>query len=188
MANVNAPFGLKPVRMANGSKNIPIDRYSIADNYTTKIHTGTVVERTGTGTNVVPAAAGNADNEGVFVGCNYKNIFGERVFSNYYPGDANATGIEAFVVSDPNVVYYAQCDTLAAGDVGALADFDAGTASDLYGKSGYEVDVSATTATSGKSLRILRLAPIPGNEYGAYAIAEVMIHEHALGPTAGVGV
>lgn len=185
MANTNAPYGFVPIRMASGNKNIPIEQFTIADNYSTKIHTGTVIKMTGTGRNIVPAAAGDTTNAGVFCGCRYEDINGKIVHSNYYPGDANATNIIALVYADPTIVFRAQCDTLAAGDVGALADLIVGTGNDMYGRSSSYTEASST-ATSGKSLRILGLYETPGNVYGAYAQAEVMFAEHIRLAVAGV--
>ena len=68
MANTNAPFGLKPIKVLGGGCPKPSGDYSIASTYGSSIFRGMPVEMTGTGTNVQQAAAGNVDNIGVFYG------------------------------------------------------------------------------------------------------------------------
>ena len=126
MANVNGPFGLRPARHLTGGV-IRASEYSIASGYATSIFTGDVVEMTGTGTNVGKAAAQNADNIGVFAGCRYVDAQGKQQFSQYWPASTTATDVVAFVYDDPNIVFEAQTDTLAEGDIGALADWNVGT-------------------------------------------------------------
>lgn len=186
MANPNAPFGFKPLRHMSG-RAIVQNEYSIASGYASNIGKGHVVEMTGTGKNIQLAAAGNVDSIGVFMGCQYVNAQGEQKFSKMWPASTVATNIKAFVVDDPDVIFAIMCSTLAAADIGQLADWHAGTTNTTTGKSGAYLN-AATLAASDASLRILRLANKGKNAYGAYAIAEVLFIEHALrGVVAGVG-
>lgn len=186
MANVNAPSGLRPVRHMGGG-DIRMSEYSIASAYNTNIFTGDVVEMTGTGKNVAKAAAQNVDNIGVFAGCRYVNAQGEQKFSKHWPADTVATEIVAYVYDDPDIVFEAQCDTLAAADIGALVDWNVGTGSTATGVSGLYA-VGSVTGTTGKSLRLVELKKSPNNAYGAYAKAYVVFAEHVLkGVVAGVG-
>lgn len=186
MANVDGAFGLRPVRHRSGGV-IKMSEYSIASAYSTSIFIGDVVEMTGTGRNIQVAAGGNVDNIGVFAGCRYVNAQGEQVFSRYWPASTVASSIVALVYDDPNIIFEGQCDTLAEGDVGALADYDDGAGSASTGLSGREV-VASVTGTTGKTLRIERLVPRPDNAYGAYAKAEFSFAEHVLkGVVSGVG-
>jgi hypothetical protein len=163
------------------------NEYSIASAYAANLFTGDPVEMTGTGKNIQLAAAANADNIGVFAGCRYVNAAGEQKFSRYWPASTVATEIVALVYDDPNIVFEAQCDTLAAADIGNQMDWAAGTGSTSTGTSGAYADES-TKATTGASLRIMGLVPRPDNAYGAYAKAEVTFAEHVLkGVVAGVG-
>lgn len=179
MANTDSAFGLRPYRHLTGGC-VRTNEYSIASGYNTNLFHGDPVEMTGTGKNVQLAAAGNIDNIGVFAGCRYVNAQGEQKFSKHWPANTVATEIVAYVYDDPNIVYEAQCDTLAAGDVGALVDWNVGTGSASTGLSGAYADIGALTATAAKSLRILELKPAVDNAYGAYAKALVMFAEHAL--------
>lgn len=186
MSNIDGAFGLRPVRHINGSC-IHNNEYSIASGYSTNIFYGDAVEMTGTGRNVAVSVGGNVDSIGVFQGCRYVNAQGEQVFSKYWPASTVATEVVALVVDDPDVIFEGQCDTLAAGDIGALVDYDDGAGAAFTGLSGREV-VGSSTGTSGKALRVIRLVPRPDNAYGAYAKAEFMFAEHALkGVISGVG-
>ena len=187
MANVNGPFGLKPVRHLSGG-TIRMNEYSIADSAAITMCVGSLVEQTGTGRNIQPSAAGNADNIGVFAGCEYTDANGKRIQSRKWVTGTTGTNIKAFVYDDPNIVFEVQCDTLAAGDIGQLIDINVGTNDTTNGTAGLYGDVGAGTAGTDKTLRLLRLVNRPDNEYGAYAKAEVLIVEHALrGVVAGVG-
>jgi hypothetical protein len=188
MANVNAPFGLRPARKVNGG-NVSQSVYSIATNYATAIYDGDVVEMTGTGRNVQKAAATNVDNIGVFKGCSYKDSTGSMVFSHHWPGVSdNKSDIKAYVVDDPDVVFECQADGCVEGEIGVLVDWNVGTGSNTTGVSGLYAVVSGTSATTGGSLRVMRLVDRPDNAYGAYAKIEVMFAEHVLGRVvSGVG-
>lgn len=186
MANTNAPFGLRPVRLFNGG-DIRSTEYSIASNYGTKIFLGDVVQMTGTGKNIEVAAGGNVDNLGVFAGCSYINEQGRPTWSHYWPASSSFTQVKALVWDDPNLIFEAQVDTLAEADIGQLIDWDDGTGNTLTGLSGRQLAATSLAATD-KSLRIMRLSSYPDNAYGAYAKAEVMFIEHVLkGVVAGVG-
>lgn len=187
MANINGPFGLRPVRKLGGGE-ITQNEYSIATNYATAIYTGDVVEMTGTGRNIAQAAATNVDNVGVFRGCSYDDAQGNRVFSALWPGVSDGkTNIVAYVIDDPDVVFECQADTIAEADIGNLADWNVGTGNAATGVSGlYWQD--STKGTTGGSLRAMRLVNRPDNAYGAYAKIEVMFAEHVLkGVVSGVG-
>ncbi len=186
MGNTNGPIGLKPVRVEGGGQ-ITLEERSIASGYNTNIFTGDPVEETGTGTNVAVAAGGNVDNYGVFVGCRYVDPQGKQVHSPYWPANQVATEIVALVARDPRILYEVQCDTLAVGDVGLLADWDDGAGNVKTGRSGRSL-VASTAALTGKSAKILGLVPRPDNAYGAYAKALVKLVEHVMQESvSGVG-
>ena len=181
MANTDAAVGFVPVRHLTGGE-IRLANLSIASGYNAALGKGDPVELTGTGTNIQKAAAQNADNIGVFAGCSYIDAQGNPVFTEYWAANTatkNAAAAVALVWQDPFIVYRMQCDTLAVGDIGALADWDAGAPSATTRLSGAEL-VSSVTGTAGKSVRILGLSDLPDNEFGAYAKADVVFAEHAL--------
>ena len=189
MSNNNAPYGLRPSRKLGGGC-VANGGYEIASGQVGAMFQGDVVQMTGTGKGIEIAAAGVTNAIGVFAGCNFIDAEGRVTFKPYWPSgqtlEAN-TKCEALVYDDPGIIFRAQADTVAAADVGALADWVAGTGNPKTGRSGTQVEASAT-ATTGKSLRIYGLLPEVGNEYGAYAEVEVMFAEHALtGVVSGVG-
>lgn len=189
MANVNGPFGLRPVRKLGGGV-ITQNAYSIAHDYATAIYVGDVVEMSGTGRDVTKAAAANPDNIGVFRGCSYVDANGSWTFAHYWPGVSDGKkNIVAYVIDDPDVVFECQADTIAEADIGHLATWNVGTGSANTGISGlYWQDSTKAANGAGKSLRAMRLVNRPNNEYGAYAKIEVMFTEHVLkGVVSAVG-
>lgn len=178
MANTDNAIGFVPIRHQKGGE-MRLGQYSIASGYATALGKGDPVELTGTGRNIQKAAAENVDNIGVFAGVSYVDAQGVPQYSEYWPASTAATQIKALVWDDPSIVFRVQCDTLAEGDVGALADWDAGTPDADTRLSGVEL-VASSTGTSGKGIRILGLSALPGNAYGAHAMADVVFAEHAL--------
>lgn len=189
MSNNNAPSGLRPLRQLSGCADISMSPYTIASGESTGFAYGDPVKLTGTGNNIALAAAGETP-VGVFVGCRYVNTQNQTVRSGYWPAGTttfDGSAAEADIIDDPLVIFEIQCDTLAEADIGQLADWAAGSIDTLNKHSGAYLDHSSL-ATSGKGLRILRLSPRLGNDYGAYAKAEVRFAEHTLlGATSGAG-
>jgi hypothetical protein len=182
MANVNKPFGLKPVRNISGNASMAESSYTIASGASGTIRLGDPVKMTGTGNNIVLADAGDVA-VGVFIGCMYTDSNNNFQFSQQWLTGAttlDGTAAQALVWDDQkNIIWHVQCDSLAATDVGSLCDWAAGTGNSLFKTSGAYLAIG-TTATDSKSLRILRLAEIAGNAYGAYAVAEVMFAEGTM--------
>ena len=189
MANRDGPYGFRPHKHLTGGE-IRTSRYKIATGLAENIRTGDAVEMTGTGRNIALSAAGNVDTVGVFAGVQYVNAQGEQKFAKMWTTGMAGTEIEALVWDDPNILFKAQCDTLAEGDVGALADLAAGTGSDATGNSGAYVDVGSGTATTGKSIKIMELLPRVDNAYGAYAECVCLFveqgHSRVISGTGGV--
>ena len=188
MANVNGPFGLRPVRKLGGGE-ITQNEYSILTTYATAIYTGDVVKMSGTGRNIEQSAAAEVDNVGVFRGCSYVDANGSWTFSPYWPGVSDGkTTIVAYVIDDHDVVFECQADTLAEGVIGNLGDWNVGSGSASTGISGLYWQDSTKQTDTGGSLRAMRLVNRPDNDYGAYAKIEVMLIEHVLkGVVGGVG-
>lgn len=176
MANVNAPRGLLPYQLAGQPA---VKEYAIATGHTTGIGRGDVVQLTGTGRNITNAEAGNANNLGVFMGCQYVDSQGNQHFKSMWPASQAGTDIKAAVVTfdTPGQVYEIQCDTLAAANVGLLVDWAVGTLDTVNGESGAYADVGTGVSTTDMSLRILGLVDRVDNAYGAYAKARVTVVE-----------
>lgn len=187
MANVDRPNGLTPVRHLSGG-TIRANVYSIAADYATKIHSGSLVSRTGTGRNI---ALSDADGPavGVFAGCKYVDVTGEVQFRPYWPAPgavATGTTVEAYVFDDPQIVFEIQADgAFAEADVGQTADVVVGTGSDSTGRSATELNSADINGLDGL-LTILGLSARPDNAYGTNAKVEVAIKLHELRSLAAV--
>ena len=187
MANLDASFGMKPVRMMGGSPySGGQSRYRIAANYGTSIFQGDMVMQVTGGTVEIHADGGTVPIVGVFNGCTYTDpTSGEQVFSNYYPASTNASDIIAFIIDDPNVVFEIQADdTFPVADL--FGNFDivyTNSGSTLSGISGAELDVTTGATTAGLPIKAIDISEDPENSDVASANTNVLvvIQNHILG-------
>jgi|TARA_R110000850_G_scaffold263016_2_gene391768 hypothetical protein len=187
MANLDASFGMKPVRMMGGSPySGGQSRYRIAANYGTSIFQGDMVMQVTGGTVEIHADGGTVPIVGVFNGCTYTDpTSGEQVFSNYYPASTNASDIIAFIVDDPNVVFEIQADdTFPVADL--FGNFDivyTNSGSTLSGISGAELDVTTGATTAGLPIKAIDISEDPENSDVASANTNVLvvIQNHIMG-------
>lgn len=176
MATTATPYGLRPIRRADGMpyagaiSTYLIDPAGESTNlfYGQVVHIGAdgyIALSTATGadgtTNALPAGTTLTGSIGVFVGCEYVNAQGQLIHSQMYPsGYAAPTGtqIKAYVIDDPNVLFQAQLDGAAdQSDVGANTFF-AAVQSTSTGNSKTGVSTSAlesTTVTTTAAFRIV---------------------------------
>lgn len=178
MANVDRPIGLRPLRHLGGGE-VRMSAYTIASGYDTTLGAGDPVVMTGTGRNIARAVASDVGVIGVFYGVQYTDQQGQKKWATRWPANQVATEIEAMVFDDPNISYRVQFDTLAAADVGALADFVITNANAVTGLSTIEC-TSAGAGASQKPVRIIGLIDEVHNAYGAHADVEVVLMAHAL--------
>jgi hypothetical protein len=174
MATTAAPYGLKPVKRADGmayagaTSQYLIDPAGEATNlfYGQVVHIGAdgyIALSTATGadggTNALPTGTALTGSLGVFVGCEYVNDQGQPTFAQYYPsGTSNGGAIRAYVVDDPNVLFQVQADgAMDQSDIGANTFFAAAqstsTGNTATGNSTSAVD--ATTKTTTAAFRIV---------------------------------
>lgn len=172
MATTATPYGLRPVKRADGlpyagaTSMYLIDPAGEATNlfYGQVVHIGAdgyIALSTGTGadgtTNALPTGTTLTGSLGVFVGCEYVNSMGQTVYGQYYP--SGTTGVcKAYVVDDPNVLFQCQLDGAAdQTDIGANTFFAAAqstsTGSTQTGNSTSAMD--ATTVTTTAAFRIV---------------------------------
>jgi len=179
MANLDASFGMKPVRMMGGSPySGGQSRYRIAANYGTSIFQGDMVMQVTGGGVEIHADGGTVPIVGVFNGCKYTDpTSGEQVFSNYYPASTNASDIIAFIVDDPNVVFEIQADdTFPVADLFGNFDIVYTTAgSTLSGISGAELDVTTGATTAGLPIKAIDISEDPENSDVASANTNVLV-------------
>jgi len=180
MANLDSPFGLRPVRMVNGSPfSNQQNRYRIAANYGTSIYQGDLVQVvTGGGIERV-AASGSGLILGVFNGCTYTDpSTGKQKWSNYYPASTNASDIIAFVIDAPDTVFEVQAD--AAFPVADLfGNFDIVDNSPVgdttSGISNLELDVTTGATTATLPLKAIDISQDPLNDDVATANTNVLV-------------
>tara|TARA_R110000782_G_scaffold29609_3_gene73492 strand:- start:3238 stop:3822 length:585 start_codon:yes stop_codon:yes gene_type:complete len=168
MANKDASFGLKPVRMIGGAPyNGGQSRYRIASSYGTAIYQGDLVMQVTGGGVEIHAVGGTVPLIGVFNGCSYTDpTSGEQVFKNYYPASTAASDIIALIIDDPMVVFEIQADeAFPVADL--LGNFDTiktNAGSTKTGISGDEVDVSTGATTATLPLKIIDISQDPNNK------------------------
>jgi hypothetical protein len=172
MATTASPYGLRPVKRADGmpyagaTSQFLIDPAGEATNlfYGQVVHIGAdgyIALSTATGadatTNAFPTGTNLTGSLGVFVGCSFINAQGQQIFSQFYP--SGTTGVAtAYVVDDPNVLFEAQLDGAAdQSDVGANTFFataqTTNTGSTRTGNSTSALE--STTVTTSAAFRIV---------------------------------
>jgi hypothetical protein len=188
MANANAPVGLKAVKDArSGVENGGLEMFYHPASDGTALYIGDPVVKNGSAD-----AAGIA---GVIKAAAAGPITG--VVEGFVPdGTTNAAGYGAastayyvLVRSDPTTMFVIQEDAgLAAADIGLNANLTLATAGNAYSKrSGVKLDAATKAATATLAVKIMGLAPIPGNDFGAYNKILVMLNNTTEGTgTAGV--
>ena len=179
MANKDASFGLKPVKMMGGSPySGGQSRYRIAANYGTSIFQGDLVMQVTGGGVEIHADGGTVPIVGVFNGCMYTDpTTSEQVFSNYYPASTNASDIIAFIHDDPNTVFEVQADdTFPVADL--FGNFDivyTNSGSTYTGISGAELDVTTGATATSLPLKAIDISQDPDNSDVASANTNVLV-------------
>ena len=180
MANKDAPFGLRPIRMIGGGDFTGgQDRFDVASGYTTSLYQGDLVEPLTNGT-IGRKAAGETDPVlGVFNGCRYTNpTTGTPTWANTYQQPIAASDIYAFVVCDPSVVYEVQADdTFPTTDLFGNFDIvDNSPVGDVNsGISHLELDVTTGNTTATLPLKAIGISEDPDNSDTASANTNVVV-------------
>ena len=147
MANVAEKFGLKPVRLLDGSDFINAqNRYRIAATYGTPIFQGDLVTPV-TGGGIERHTAGSTTAVvGVFNGCFYTDPTTQKpTWKNYYPGTVNASDIMATVLDSPDQVYKIDSDgAFAVADIFKNFSVTNNTGNTITGTSKVQLDYSVS--------------------------------------------
>tara|TARA_Y100000004_G_scaffold190508_1_gene247742 strand:- start:114 stop:728 length:615 start_codon:yes stop_codon:yes gene_type:complete len=174
MATTAAPYGLRPVRRADGmpyagaTTQYLIDPAGEATNlfYGQAVIIGAdgyIALATGTGADLTSNSISGTSGVGaigVFVGCEYVNSSGQRVQAQYYPSGTNSdsTAIKAYVIDDPNVLFQAQLDGSGAQTIIGTNTFFASAQSTSTGDTATGNSTSALDAsvvTTAAAFRIV---------------------------------
>ena len=180
MASTASPYGLRPVKRADGMPYAGAVEEFLIDpaGEATNIFYGQVVIvgsdgylaiSTATGADITTNNLGGSGvgAVGVFVGCEYVNAQGQVIHSQYYP--SGTTGVvKAKVVTDPMVIFQAQLDGSGAQTVLGTNTFFAAvqstsTGSTTTGNSTSALD--ATVQTTAAAFRIVGFASTPGDAF-----------------------
>jgi len=187
MANQDAAFGMKPIRMIGGAPyNGGQSRYRIAADYGTSIFQGDMVMQVTGGTVEVHADGGTVPIVGVFNGCRYTDpTTGEQVFSNFYPASTNASDIFAFVIDDPMVVFEIQA-AIAYPIADLFGNHDivyTTSGSTKTGISGAELQVTDGGTATTLPLKAIDISQDPSNSDvgAAHTNVLVVIENHIFG-------
>ena len=189
MANVNKPFGLRPIGNLSATGAQKQYGYTIADNQAGAIFQGDLVTvYDGYLVKFIPGTHTAAT--GVFNGCSYIDpTSGKPTWKNYYPGSVDITtgSIVAEVLDDPAQLFLIQVDeSVAQTQIGKNADVTASTTGSVVnGISAATLDSSTITNNAAFNLKIVALYASPDNSFGTNAVVVVKINEHAYG-SAGV--
>lgn len=183
MANVIAPYGLKPVRYLSGAPyNGAFNLYSVAAGYGTAIYVGDPVVDIGTGQTInggvykdVQLAATTDVITGVVIG-----VLPTTRDSLTYR--AASTQRILMVADDPNLLFECQEQStgtpLAVDDIGFNISFNAGTPSTYTGLSGLTLKTDTEANTNTLALKLFGFVNRPDNAIGLAANWLVRINRH----------
>jgi len=161
MANQDAAFGLRPLKMSGqGDDSTGMSSHKIDAGDASIIYQGSpTVAALGY---IDIATAGAVPNTGAFWGCFYTDPTTLKpTFKNYYPGaitPPSSKDIEAFVYDNPNQMFEIQSDNdgaSAQADVFSNADMVNFGGSTLNGVSNTELDDSTIAASSDAAAQLL---------------------------------
>ena len=181
MSATSAPFGMRPAFHPSGLDRAQALANGIVSGYGSNILKGQPVKYVTGGT--IEEVTSTEAFVGSFDGVEWTDTTGRRRVSNYWPtGTAYQTGsCVAYFYNDPNIVYEIQADgSVAQSSIGDEANFSNLTAgSTTTGLSQCTMSASLAGANNVGQVRIVDLAPYPGNDWGdAFTIVRVTVAEH----------
>jgi hypothetical protein len=189
MANVDAPFGLRPVADVSGRPwNGAVRAYSTAAGDGTAIYLGDPVILSGTSQTIngrvyldVDQAATGDKIIGVVVGVDPAIGAGANGRESTIYRAASTVRI-LYVCDDPNALFEIQevsgGTALTANDAGLNADFVVAAGSATTGMSGVELNNATEATTNTLDLKIVGLVAREDNEIGEHAKWLVRINRH----------
>lgn len=198
MYGTNAPMGLVPRSTIGDATPVGVgSQYTIAYNYGTSIFTGDPVYLLNNGT--IGVAAVGADQPlivGSFQGVEYYDANNIFVRAPYWatgtPTYLNQNPV-AIVIDNPWVLFDMQITggaaTIAQTDLNLNYNFANAGGSTISGQSGYSVDLTTATAAATANVKLIRLTPRPGNDFGVqYNNGLFLINTHVLKSAGTVGI
>jgi hypothetical protein len=192
MSATSAPFGLRPAYHPSGLDRAQGLANIIESGYAQDLLKGQAVKLDTANTGYIVRAAGTDAIYGVFDGVEWTDTTGRRRVSNYWPANtAYQTGsLIAYIWTDPQVVYEIQANgSIAQTAIGQEFDITSPYAgSSTTGLSQSLMDTTAASVNTSKVLRVIDLAPYPGNAWGdAFTIVRVQIAKFQYNGTYDTG-
>ena len=193
MANIDAPFGLRPIAKLGSAPGgtTGTTKYKISSG-ASALFTGDPVKLKSDGSIEVKGGAGAITGaiSGVFMGCFYTDpTTSKPTFRNNYPDGLAASDAIAFISDDVNQLYIAQQDAndIGAADLGNNAEMIMAAGSTTTGMSKAEIDSStAATGNATYMLKILDFYDTPSNDTtAANSVLVVKINNHQLAASTG---
>lgn len=189
MANVNAPFGLKPIGTMSGSADGHTGLYYAPSTYATAIFLGDPVVKTGTANTAEFRGhpAGSLPEINVATAGDTNKITGVVVgFEPAAGADLSVmhgvayTARLALVCDDPTAKFVVQTNgTFAVTAVGLNVNLVSGTGSAVTGNSAWVADIGNAATTATFQCKILAVLPESSNEIGLYTKVIVSINNHS---------
>jgi len=186
MANVNKPFGLRPIGNLSATGAQKQYGYQIADNQSGAIYQGDLVV-VYDGYIIKYDEATHAAPTGVFNGCQYNDPTraNKPTWKNYYPGSIDITTgqIDCEVLDDPNQLFLIQADgAVTQANIGKNADPTASTTgSTTTGISAGTLKSSSIAKTAALTFKIVGISNSPDNAIGTYTVVVVKLNQHQYG-------
>ena len=185
MANLDAPFGLRPVgELGSDIQNGGTSKYLITSGESDIIMKGDLVKLEASGYITLSGDGDAVQAIGVFNGCFYNDPTTQKpTWKNYYPGSITVSigTIDAFVYDDPNKLFEIQGDgVIAQSSVGRNTNIVYAVGSTVNGQSKTELDATVESAGVTGQLRIIRICEDPDNSDISATDANwiVRINEH----------
>ena len=195
MANTSAPFGLRPVRNANGTPwTGKPGHYYLPTSDTHVVFIGDPVDVVGTSNTTEVVCLGGTFPPGTLQTVTHATLADTNFVSGVVVGfeavtrDSTtyreaSTERVALVADDPDLIFEIQDDgatALTTSSVGLNAIIESGTGSTATGLSGYTLDTNGTapSADASNMLVIRGLSKRLNNEVGVYAIWDVVLNTH----------
>jgi hypothetical protein len=191
MANLNNPFGMRPLGNLSATGAQKQFSYLIKEDYDTSIFQGDLVRIVGGYVERLSADNQAETAVGVFNGCFFNDpVTGKPTFSNKFITNAAFTvDIQAEVIDDPSQLFLIQANSqvIVQADIGENVNVAYGTGNTTTGQSAMTT-TGAPGTTQGNTLKIVGLFSEPGNELGAFAKLVVKINNHSYGSLGVTGV
>lgn len=162
--DLDAPYGLRPVKHMNGMPwSGAVRRIKIASEYGTDIFNGDVVSLAAGGTiEKVTGTTSFSNAIGVFLGVESSSgdALNYLLHRQMWESGTKADDAMAYVADDPFTLFQIRCDDSISQDViGSNFGVNQGSGDSATGKSGVGLDVSTGNSTNTLPLRVIDIVP-----------------------------